>query len=118
VSTTPFAGPYPTTIAHILVHHITTTPATSRRAKPGSHVLRRRPTRQQGLALEKLGHAIEYLVDSQLYLNPGATPQADVEATQILMRLSREVFAECREAAPATPSILRLLHLFAPSHPA
>ena len=107
MSTTPFAGPYPTTIAHILVHHITTTPA----ARPASQTLRRQPTRQQGHSLEKLGHAIEYLVDSQLDLTSSTNPKAAAEAAHILMRLSREVFAECRAAAPARQS---LLHLFTP----
>jgi hypothetical protein len=52
----------------------------------------------QGRALELLGHAIEYLVDSQLHR--GAT-QADGRAERILMRLSLEVFAECREVLPS-----------------
>jgi hypothetical protein len=113
VSTKPFPGPYPTTIAHILVHHITTTPPTPRHAKSAGQVLRRRPTAQQGRSLELLGHAIEYLVDSQLCLNHAAHPNDQAEAAQILMRLSREVFAECREVAPTPESILRLLRLFA-----
>lgn len=53
------------------------------------------------MALEKLGHAIEYLVDSRLAmvhdLPDDLTARADTEATQILMRLSRTVFAECAE---------------------
>ena len=112
MSTTPFPGPYPTTMTHILVHHITA-PA-SRRRKPASQILRRRPSRLQGRSLEILGHAIEYLVDSQLYLNPGVSPQAEVEARQILMRLSREVFAECPEIIPLRLKLKRrLLGLFA-----
>jgi hypothetical protein len=113
MSTTPFPGPYPTTIADILVHHITT-PVASRHTRSTSQVIRRRPTMTQGRGLEVLGHAIEYLVDSQLYRNAGATSKSDVEASQILMRLSRQVFAECREVVPARRRLkLRLLHLFA-----
>jgi len=56
------------------------------------------------MALEKLGHAIEYLVDSRLAiihdLPDELTARADAEATQILMRLSRAVFAECAEIVP------------------
>jgi hypothetical protein len=118
MSTTPFPGPFPTTITHILVHHITT-PVAARPARPASHVLRRRPTMQQGRSLEALGHAIEYLVDSQLHRKPTPASRDDAEASQILMRLSREVFAECREVVPTRRKLkLRLLHLFAVGHAA
>ena len=63
--------------------------------------LRRRPNMCQGQALEKLGRAIEYLYDSQVYQNNGDLTGSDIEAVQILMRLSREVFVECREVVPA-----------------
>ena len=110
---TPFPGPYPTTMAHILAHHITT-PAAPRRIRPSGRVLRRRPTRQQGRALEMLGHAVEYLLDSQLHLDSGAVSQANVAANLILMRASREIFAECRAATPIRRTFRqRILHLFA-----
>jgi hypothetical protein len=54
-------------------------------------IIRKRPTRIQGRALEVLAHAIEYLVDSSLYSDTENT----IEASQIMMRLNREVFAEC-----------------------
>ena len=53
----------------------------------------------QGQSLEMLGHAIEYLVDSRMHRDCGLSSLADSEAQQILMRLSREVFAECAEVA-------------------
>jgi hypothetical protein len=113
MSTTPFPGPYPTTMAHILVHHITS-PAASRRAKSTRQVLRRRPTMQQGRALELLGHAIEYLIDTQLHRSTSAVAPSDVAANHLLMRLSREVFAECREIVPVRRKLkLRLRNLFA-----
>ena len=123
MSTTPYPGPYPTTIAQILVHHITTTPAAVRRPRSSSHLVRRLPTGQQGRALEKLGHAIEYLVDSDLYLKPSngerasTTSRDRAETAQTLMRLSREVFAECRLSAPARSHVTlqRLMRLLAPS---
>ena len=59
--------------------------------------VRRRGSAAQGQALETLGHAIEYLIDSQLWLGRDYDPKNDQEAIQILMRLSREVFAECPE---------------------
>jgi hypothetical protein len=57
----------------------------------------RRGSEEQGRALETLGHAIEYLIDSQLWRGRDYDPKNDQEAIQILMRLSREVFGECPE---------------------
>jgi hypothetical protein len=58
---------------------------------------RRRGTLEQGRALEALGHAVEYLVDSRLFHAGELNPVDEHEAVQILMRLSRAVFAECPE---------------------
>jgi hypothetical protein len=62
--------------------------------------VRRRSSVQQGRALEILGHAVEYLVDSRMFLIDQPTTRADAEATQILMLLSREVFFECAAVVP------------------
>jgi hypothetical protein len=62
--------------------------------------VRRRPNMQQGRALEALGHAIEYLVDSRMFLVNERATQADGDAVQILSRCSREVFAGCAEVVP------------------
>lgn len=68
---------------------------------PGSvhdrRMVRRRGSRQQGKALEFLGHSVEYLVDSRLFTTDEVVAKNDREAVQILMRASREVFAECPE---------------------
>ena len=63
-------------------------------------VIRRRPNQFQGRALEKLGHAVEYLVDSRMVLIDEPSTRADAEALDILMRLSRWVFSECDEIVP------------------
>lgn len=63
-------------------------------------IIRRRPTQSQGQALEKLGHAVEYLVDSRMVLIHEPSTRADAEALDILMRASRAVFAECEEIIP------------------
>jgi 3-dehydroquinate synthetase len=90
-------------IPHALSEHLTAA-AVRRRTKSKIHVTRRQPTEQQGKALLSLGHAIEYLIDSRLHSSEAkfADTQAksDAEASQILMRLNREVFAECREIVP------------------
>jgi hypothetical protein len=62
--------------------------------------IRRRANHQQGRALEILGHAVEYLVDSRMFRSEEPTAPADAEALQILMLLSRQVFAECAEVVP------------------
>jgi len=59
---------------------------------------RRRITPEAGHALEKLGHAIEYLTDE--FVHQGGTfsrhnPQ--LEAVQLLMALNRQVYYECPE---------------------
>jgi hypothetical protein len=50
------------------------------------------------MALEILGHAIEYLVDSRLY-DEWETP-ADAAAVHLLMTCSRAVFADCEPVLP------------------
>ena len=56
----------------------------------------RRPDRVHGRALEVLGHAIEYVVDSRLKSDECLS--AETQAAVMLMSArSREVFAECPE---------------------
>lgn len=62
--------------------------------------IRRRANLKQGFALEALGHAVEYLVDSRLFNQNDADAHSDQEAIQVLMRMSRAVFAECDEVLP------------------
>ena len=71
--------------------------------------IRRRPSPEQGTALETLGHAIEYLVDSRLSVIDEPATLADTEAVEILMRLSRSVFAECSEVVPLRRKLRRWL---------
>ena len=112
MSTAPFPGPYPTGIARALSEHLTAA-AVRRRTRSTTHVIRRQPTQQQGKALLSLGHAIEYLIDTRMYRSEaglaGAEAKSDAEASQILMRLNREVFAECREIVPARRVLQRWL---------
>jgi hypothetical protein len=68
----------------------------------------RRGSVQQGRALETLGHAIEYLVDSRLFLIDRTDPKADRDAMHILMRCSREVFSECPEVVTLWNRVDRL----------
>ena len=55
----------------------------------------RRPGREQGMALEVIGHAVEYLIDSRMFLTEAPYTKAEQEAVQMLMSASRLVFADC-----------------------
>jgi hypothetical protein len=62
--------------------------------------LRRRINTQAERAIEKLGHAIEYLADE--YIHSGGSLVAHdprLEAVQLLMALNREIYSSC----PAVP---------------
>jgi hypothetical protein len=59
--------------------------------------IRRRGSLEQGRALEALGHSVEYLIDSRLFDLGDHNHCNEQEAIQILMRMSRAVFAECPE---------------------
>ena len=67
---------------------------------PRAAYIRRRGTLEQGRALETLGHAVEYLVDSGMFHQATTDSKANEAAVQILMRLSRAVFLECPEVLP------------------
>ena len=88
------------TYGQILVHSLSAQDATTRE-RASQRVLHRQPSMSQGQALEKLGRAIEYVYDSRVYQRASELSQTDLEAVQILMRLSREVFMQCREVTPA-----------------
>ena len=104
MSTTPSSSPFGQIIVHTMPE-----PA-SRRERSSSQTVHRRPSMDQGHALEKLGRAIEYIYDSRVYRNAGELSPGDVEAVQLLMRLSREVFVECREVVPARTGLKLFLH--------
>ena len=65
-----------------------------------ARLVRRRPTREQGQGLEVLGHALEYLVDTRMFVYREPNTKADAEAIHILSRCSRELFATCAEVVP------------------
>lgn len=66
----------------------------------GHRAVIRRPSPTQGRALEILGHAIEYLMDSYILFASQDGGPGDQKAIEILKRLSLEVFNECPEVVP------------------
>ncbi len=71
-----------------------------RSARPA--YVRRRGSSEQGRALEILGHAVEYLVDSRLRFNDPQAAAGERDAIELLMRLNRAVFSECPEVVPVS----------------
>lgn len=68
---------------------------------------RRQISQSAGRALEILGHAIEYLADE--YVHEGGLISAHdprVEAVQLLMARSREVYFACPEVPPMAERVL------------
>jgi hypothetical protein len=66
----------------------------------GLAAVRRRPNRIQGQALELLGHAIEYLVDSRAVNANGNRIEYNRDAVELLSRSSREIFDGCEVVVP------------------
>jgi hypothetical protein len=71
------------------------------------NVIRRWPSRQQGRALEVIGHAIEYLEDMYVMPKSPASDIGDLEAVHLLQRHSMGIFNECAEIVPSR--IVRIL---------
>lgn len=107
MSTTPLPGHYPAPSLPMLGGCLD--PARAKYAVTPPTVLRRRANMEQGKALEILGHAIEYLADSRMFLYQETSTPGDGEAIHILMRLSRNVFAQCDEVVPAGRRLRRWL---------
>lgn len=72
-------------------------------AVPRIPVVRRRITPQAGHALEKLGHAIEYLSDE--FIVAPEDSRGRMEAILLLMEVNRRIYADC----PEVPSLGRRL---------
>src|ERR1700722_6826634 len=69
----------------------------------------RRLTATQGRAIEILGHAIEYLVDSRLAVADEFCSPAAQEAIQLLSRANREVYLAGPEVRPGRGRVVRWL---------
>jgi hypothetical protein len=75
---------------------------------------RRHITVEAGHALEKLGHAIEYLADE--FVHDGvelSSRNGQVEAVQLLMKMNREVYFNCPEVTTLGDRLRSMLHLHA-----
>jgi hypothetical protein len=67
--------------------------------RPAKSTLRRCRTREQGIALMTISHAIEYLLDSRL-VSQEETSDAEREALAILLTANLSVYREGAEIIP------------------
>lgn len=75
---------------------------------------RRCITVEAGHALEKLGHAIEYLTDEFIHSGGDLSAKnAQLEAVQLLMKVNRQVYFECPEVPTVGERLRSMLHLHA-----
>lgn len=88
-----------------------TLPASSALASRTTQV-RRRISPQAGMALEKLGHAIEYLTDEFTHQEgaPAFRRDGRIEAIQLLMSLNRQIYYECPEVPTLRGRLSAFLH--------
>jgi hypothetical protein len=76
---------------------------------PTGPTLRRCRTREQGIALMTVGHAIEYLFQSRL-IEQSTTTGAEREALAILLNANLSVYNEGAEVVPFKTRLRRWLH--------
>lgn len=72
----------------------------------------RRISPEAGHALERLGHAIEYLIDEFLFEFEETSPSwrsGRIESIQILMAINRQIYFDCPEMPRLKDRILALL---------
>jgi hypothetical protein len=55
--------------------------------------------------MQILGNAVDYLLDSRMFLIDEAPTKADADAIHILMRLKRSVFIECEQVTETNRSL-------------
>jgi hypothetical protein len=84
-------------------NHLTFTRSASAVPAQATRAHRRRISVEAGLALEKLGHAIEYLTDEYMLQDAKEPFRRDgrLEAIELLMAVNREVYFSC----PEVPSL-------------
>jgi len=78
-------------------------------ASANPNTLRRCRTREQGIALLTISHAIEYLLDSRLSQREGPT-SAEREALAILLSANLSVYREGAEVVPFSTRLRQWFH--------
>lgn len=74
-------------------------------------VVRRRMSPESGRAIERLGHAIEYLTDEFVHDGcDGGFEDPRVDAIKLLMSLNRQVYSECPIIPTFAQRLAKLFH--------
>lgn len=89
MSTAPFPCAYPFAVSDAAGQHLEAVGEAPRLP------VRRRANADQARAIETLGHAVDHLIYSRMFLTDREAVKADTEAIHILMMLRRSVFEEC-----------------------
>ena len=94
-------------------HHLTFSGSATAFPSQATRV-RRRITPEAGHALEKLGHAIEYLTDE--FMNEEGQPpfrrDGRLEAIELLMAVNRSIYHDCPEVPSFRARFSAFLHRF------
>jgi|ERR1700722_19481723 hypothetical protein len=69
--------------------------------------VRRRANVDQARAIEKLGHSVDHLIYSRIFLTDAAAVKADADAVHLLMKLRRSVFEECERVVSENRQVKR-----------
>jgi hypothetical protein len=94
--------------------HFTTFSGTASALPSQTTCVRRRITPEAGHALEKLGHAIEYLTDEFMNEEGQAPFRRDgrLEAIELLMAANRSIYYHCPEVPTLRARFSSFLHRF------
>jgi hypothetical protein len=93
MSTTPYPGVYPFAVSDAAAQHLASV------GEAPELPVRRRANVNQARAIEKLGHAVDHLIYSRMFLADADAVKAEADATHILLVLRRNVFEECATVA-------------------
>ncbi len=93
MSTAPILGVYPFVTSDAPAHHLATLGEA-----PGRPV-QRRANVDHARAIQKLGHAVDHLIYSRMFLMDPDMVKADADAIHLLTVLLRSVFEECETLA-------------------
>jgi hypothetical protein len=89
MSTAPYPSGYPFAVSDAAAQHLASV------CQASGLPVRRRANANQARAIEKLGHALDHLIYSRMFLTDTDAVKAETDAVHILMVSRRSVFEEC-----------------------
>jgi hypothetical protein len=101
MSTTPYPGAHPFAVSDAAAQHLASVCQDSKLS------IRRRANADQARAIEKLGHAMDHLIYSRIFLTDADAVKAEADAIHILMVLRRGIFEDCERVVSESHQIRR-----------